>query len=158
MEGWEAAARLKFERQRTQIREAVTVGQLAALVGLTVQRTRLNFVAACIRPGRPNQPSLYSRALVSQLLSKANGRQIPFPSEPLLTVEEASEFLLSNGVKLLPSTLRWSRSQTPHLAPPHIRVGLAAVRYSRAELEDFAEHRKASRISQGARTDLKEAV
>jgi hypothetical protein len=156
MESLAAAAALKAARQRVAVREAVTTWQLAQLLNTSLT-IRVNFRPAMIRDGVAYRPALYSRSGIVDLLSEFSGRTVAFPTEPLMTAEEASAFLLTQGVRLSAASIRNYRTTNPSLAPPCIRLGpseVAKTRYARAELAEFAEHRKAAMITQGSRTDL----
>ncbi len=158
MDSLAASAALRFARERAAIREGVTTSQLAWLMNMSRTGVKQNFAAAVVREGGCNKTALYSRVLVAELLSEWSSRQIAFPAEPLMNAEQASDFLLTQGVRLSPNSLLWYRSQCPHLSPPTIRMGpnpiAGKVRYSRTELAEYATYRKATMISQGARTDL----
>ncbi len=158
MESLAATGTLRMARV---FREGVTSQQLATVLSAAVSGIRGSFTDAVLRAGDCGKPYLFSRARVSEMLSELNGREIPFPTEPLLTVEEASEFLLLCGVRLSPSTLCGYRSQYPHLSPPFIRISpspIGGVRYSRHELEQFAADRRVQAIKQGFRSDLSKEV
>jgi hypothetical protein len=145
---------LRYARQRAEIREGVTGPQLAWALGSSSTAVKVNFATAVIRSGGPNRATIFSRARVSEILSEANCRPIPYPSKPLLSVEGASAFLTEHGVSLSPNSLRWYRTQRPYLAPRGIRIGTKCVRYSRADLEEFVLARRERGFGQGFRSDL----
>ncbi len=98
------------EQQEAQIASSklvlATTKEICKQFSLDESHSRTVFKEARIRAGTPRKPSLYDRAMVCEILSQMNGREIGYPVEPLLNQAQAIRLLNELGTPRKKGTFR----------------------------------------------------
>lgn len=127
------------EARKHALKVGVWLSEICELFKVSRQHARTIFEAARILEGRPSREGIYSRGAIVELLSEWNSRSIGFPKEPWLTTQEASTYLSHFGVHAPVGSLGWWRLHAPERGPLFIRIGQLVVRYTIADLDDYAD-------------------